>query len=336
MGFRFHRSIKLFPGLRMNISKSGLGFSAGFRGFHISRSADGRTRRTVSIPGTGMSWITREPAGRPRPTRTRADATTTGTRPPPPLPPLTPDERALCDAVRAHDLDRITALGNGSTPVAFAAKVVTALDLLAADRDDEALGVLEEVFATGRDPMIDPFVHRHLDVKISIEVTDGASVEVEPDRTTIGLFLGELYQRRGRVDQAIDVVHGLPRTTLTALSLADLFDAAGRFDDVIDVTEDAPNTDDASSLLWVLRGVAFGEKKLYPAAYPCFAKVIRCTSRNPVVLHRARFERARCEMAEGKRSRARNDLGRIMAEDADFPGVAAALAELDEPVDGSR
>lgn len=326
VAFRFHRSIRLFPGLRLNFSKSGLGFSAGFKGFHISRSPDGRMRRTVSIPGTGASWITRLPGHGPAGGGVGRSAPAPNSPPPPP--PMTADEERLCDAIRADDLDTISAIGRGSTSVAFAAKVLTALELLDADRDGEALVVLEELFATGLDPLDDPFVRERLQVTISIEVSDGASVEVAPDRTTIGLFLGELHQRLGDLDRAIAVVHELPRTTLTALSLADLFDAAGRFDDVIDVTEDAPNADDASSLLWVLRGVAFGEKKAYAAAYPCFAKVIRCTSRNDVVLHRARFERARCATAEGHFARARKDLGRIMAEDSDFPGVAAALADL--------
>ncbi len=328
MGFRYHRSFKLLPGLRMNLSKSGVGFSAGFKGFHISRSPDGRVRRTVSIPGTGMSWITQLRPGAPKSKAgSRHGGAPVAAPATPDPPPMSADEQALCSAIQADDLDAITTIGKGTSSVAFAAQVVSALELLIADRDDDALDVLEKVFATGRDPLEDPFVHRYVDIDISIEVTDGASAVVPPDRTTIGLFLGEIHQRRGEIARAIEVVHSLPRTTLTALSLADLFDAAGRFDDVIDVTEDAPNTDDASSLLWVLRGVAFGETQRYPAAYSCFAKVIRCTSRNAVVLHRARFERARCYAAQGRYAQARKDLGRIMAEDSDFPGVADALSE---------
>jgi len=39
MGFRFHKSIRLLPCLRLNLSKSGIGFSVG-------------------IPGTGLSYRT--------------------------------------------------------------------------------------------------------------------------------------------------------------------------------------------------------------------------------------------------------------------------------------
>jgi hypothetical protein len=47
VGFRFQRRIKILPGLAINISKSGVGFSAGRRGFHAGIDAKGR-RYTAS------------------------------------------------------------------------------------------------------------------------------------------------------------------------------------------------------------------------------------------------------------------------------------------------
>lgn len=58
MGFRFHRSKKLFPGVRINFSKSGIGFSFGRRGARYSIGPNG-TRTTLGIPGTGLSYISR-------------------------------------------------------------------------------------------------------------------------------------------------------------------------------------------------------------------------------------------------------------------------------------
>jgi len=54
LAWRFRKSAHLPLGFRLNASKSGLGFSWGFRGFRIGRDAKGRTVRTVSIPGTGV------------------------------------------------------------------------------------------------------------------------------------------------------------------------------------------------------------------------------------------------------------------------------------------
>jgi len=53
MGWGFRRSINLGP-LRINASKSGLGYSFGGRGFRIGRDAKGRSYTSTSIPGTGI------------------------------------------------------------------------------------------------------------------------------------------------------------------------------------------------------------------------------------------------------------------------------------------
>ena len=56
MGLRFRKSINIGP-LRINISKSGIGFSLGVKGFRVSRSAKGKNTATVSLPGTGLSYV---------------------------------------------------------------------------------------------------------------------------------------------------------------------------------------------------------------------------------------------------------------------------------------
>jgi hypothetical protein len=53
MAWRFRRSLKLGP-LRLNFSKSGIGYSAGVRGFRVGQDAKGRTYTAASIPGTGL------------------------------------------------------------------------------------------------------------------------------------------------------------------------------------------------------------------------------------------------------------------------------------------
>jgi len=55
MPFRFHKSIKILPGIRVNLSQSGVGFSEGIGPVHISEGPRG-TRETASIPGTGLSF----------------------------------------------------------------------------------------------------------------------------------------------------------------------------------------------------------------------------------------------------------------------------------------
>jgi hypothetical protein len=55
MGFRFRKSIKLLPGIRINLSKSGISTSIGVPGATINVGKRG-TRGTVGMPGTGVSY----------------------------------------------------------------------------------------------------------------------------------------------------------------------------------------------------------------------------------------------------------------------------------------
>ncbi len=57
MGFRFRKSINLGLGFKVNLSKSGIGYSWGVPGYRITKTAKGRTRKTYSIPGTGIGYV---------------------------------------------------------------------------------------------------------------------------------------------------------------------------------------------------------------------------------------------------------------------------------------
>ena len=55
MGWRFRKSINL-GGFRINFSKSGIGYSFGIMGLRYTKKANGGTRITSSIRGTGISY----------------------------------------------------------------------------------------------------------------------------------------------------------------------------------------------------------------------------------------------------------------------------------------
>lgn len=63
MGFRVRRSINLGGGFRINVSKSGIGYSWGVPGYRITKTAKGNIRKTYSLPGTGISYV-EETSGR--------------------------------------------------------------------------------------------------------------------------------------------------------------------------------------------------------------------------------------------------------------------------------
>lgn len=55
MGFFFRKSLGKGP-LRINLSKSGIGWSLGIPGLRFGRSAKGRNYTRASLPGTGLGW----------------------------------------------------------------------------------------------------------------------------------------------------------------------------------------------------------------------------------------------------------------------------------------
>lgn len=57
MGLRFRRTVKLLPGVRLNISRSGITTSIGPRGARVTLGGT-RTRVTTGLPGTGLSYTT--------------------------------------------------------------------------------------------------------------------------------------------------------------------------------------------------------------------------------------------------------------------------------------
>ena len=72
--FRFRRSVRLIPGVRVNFSKTGTSLSVGGRGATVNLGKRG-VRTTVGLPGSGLSYSEMRPwhrrtggqAGLPRP-----------------------------------------------------------------------------------------------------------------------------------------------------------------------------------------------------------------------------------------------------------------------------
>lgn len=55
MAFRFRRSMKLAPGVRVNLNKGGPGVRVGTKGAGVTVGTKG-TQASAGIPGTGLSY----------------------------------------------------------------------------------------------------------------------------------------------------------------------------------------------------------------------------------------------------------------------------------------
>lgn len=77
MSLRFRKSINLGGGAKINLSKSGVGYSIGTKGARITKRANGGSKTTLSVPGTGISYV-KESKGKRKTSNTSEGGTTGG------------------------------------------------------------------------------------------------------------------------------------------------------------------------------------------------------------------------------------------------------------------
>ena len=324
MGFRLQRSIKIAPGLRLNLSKSGLGLSVGVPGLRKSFSPTGRVQSTAGIPGTGLSWRTYSSTD-----RRNAPASAPVPYPTKPGWFAPKGEKELYAALPANDPTAMEAIAEAHADVAVVAATFAGLGFIGRHEDAKARDLLERVYSSGEDPAQHPFFRRYIaGAHVELGIAPGVRATLPIDRNIVGLALAELYQEAGDIARAAITVEQLEPTNVTAVSLAELYCALDRSDDVIALTEGISNADDGTALLCVYRGTAFAHKGFHDAAREAFKEALRARSRNALIRHKALWERAQVNLADGKNAMARRDLEKILAEDSDFPGLQEALAQI--------
>lgn len=333
MGFRARRSIKIVPGVRLNISAKSIGVSAGVKGARISVNSSGRVTRTVGIPGTGISHVSTVSSGSSRTTQSKSQSQ----RPvaPPKVKPVKPGltapawEKALFKQINGPaDAAAIHAIGQANPAIAQTAAMVEVLRIAAPAQDGErARQILGWLFDVGYDPAADPFVTKYFDgAAVTIPVATGITADMPWDRQAVGLMLAELEQEVGNLDRATAVVETLEPTAVAAVSLAELYADAQAWSAVVDLTNALPNEDEASMFLLIQRGVALREQGYHDAAREALKEALRVRSRPPVLRHLALVARGSTYLAEGKRGMARKDFERVLGEDATYPDIDELIA----------
>src|SRR5919197_4248239 len=134
MGFRMRKSISVAPGVRLNVSKSGIGASVGGRGGRYSVHSSGR--ETVSAGSgivPGVYYQKSVGGGRSRGGSTRSAAPVA---PPAPRKPglfAPKGEKQLYKAIRAQDVSAIKRVGDEHPEFRLASYSLAGLMLLTSD-----------------------------------------------------------------------------------------------------------------------------------------------------------------------------------------------------------
>jgi hypothetical protein len=188
MSFRLYKRVNLGGGIHLNISKTGVGLSAGIPGARYSVHSSGRTTRTVGLPGSGLYYRKDSYAKRPggsaaRPSRTRARV--------PAAPVITfpkaglfapKEDKAFVRGCTAYMQDRFQdALGSFQRVMEFdqrgahvSEELFAGLCLIGLGRSAQAIAPLETVIASHQ-PIPDPLMTKygvggHIEIPITAEI----------------------------------------------------------------------------------------------------------------------------------------------------------------------
>jgi tetratricopeptide (TPR) repeat protein len=333
--FRFRRSVKLGPGVRLNVSKTGLGVSAGPQGARMSMHSSGRRTTSAGIPGTGLGYTaTRSGAGQQQTGSSRAAST-------PQPPPRFPKPGFFAPKHEKEFAKALEAYAKGDTAKALtqfqAASEKDTSDRAVADdlfagiisaqtgETEQAIGYLEKVVASETELPDELMQKYRLGGHMALNVTEHVQAEVPWSSLAAALTLVECYQEAGRRDEAIGVLKQLADAQpdpVLILSLCDLYAEAGAWDELVDVAAGIQNEDDITLQIRLFQARALREQGLKEAALEAYKDSLRSKKRDPDLLKEARYERGTLLLELGKAAQGKKDLEQVYANDPKYRDVA--------------
>jgi tetratricopeptide (TPR) repeat protein len=334
MGLRFGKSIRLGKHVRLNISRSGIGFSVGVRGFRISTGPRG-TRATASLPGTGLSYV-KQLSSPKRSTGASAAPRQEAEVPEQTSPGLLAPrhEKAFYSALTALEADdREGALQHflaaADTEPSAAIMAATLLE-----HEDPRIPQLLEPVVTSDHDFPTALMQKYLsDDQTEIDITRFTSATVPIDGMAAVLLLAESYQAQGRLYDAMGVleeVEDLSGDPAVTLSLCELYATTGQWDGVIDRAQQIPVVDDVTFEIALIYGIAMHQKDLNEAAIKVFTEALRKKRGRPAaVVQEMMYARALAYEIVGKQAQAKKEFEKIYAENPSFRDVAARVTGQD-------
>jgi hypothetical protein len=161
------KSIKVAPGVSLNVSRSGVGASVGGKGGRYSVHSSGR--RTVSAGGgvvPGVYYQKSVGGG------SREASRSSGAAPVAPKKPglfAPKGEKELYKAVKSQDAQAIKRVGEQHPDFRLPSFSIAGL-MLVTDEPTEAERLLADAFATGKDPGLDKFISTYLFTRLELSI----------------------------------------------------------------------------------------------------------------------------------------------------------------------
>lgn len=314
--------------------------SVGAPGARYSVNTSGRRTSTVGLPGSGLSYRSSSGGGRARSNSgARRQPAYSAPAPARPKPGLLAAryEREFAKGLDAHArgdtakaLAHFRAASDADSHERAAGDDFFAGLIAAQTHDNEtAVRYLEKVVAAP-DMLPDELMLKYVpDGFTQIGVTDHVTVSVPFGTVCAVLVLAEVYQRDGRLDEAIGLLqqlHEISPEPAVTLSLCELLSAQKAWDEVVGVAAGTTNTDDPTLNIRLYQAVALQWQGMDDAAVEAYRDCLRSKKRDPELLKWARYDRGKLYLRLGKKAAGKRDLGAVYADDPNYRDVKELLA----------
>lgn len=343
MGVRLRKSIRLGGGARLNLGLGGVSTSVGIPGLRVGIGSK-RGWVSAGIPGTGLSFVTTS-SGPGRGRRGRSQGYATALRMPVDPVSLLPRPGLLASRAERRFHEGLLAY--------FAGDHARALASFAEASSSDSRNVSDDLFAgvcalaigdqraairwlepvVGSDvPLPDALMRRYLPpdafaLAFRVSLTDLVIAEVPFSSAGAAVCLAELYQREGRLEDAIGLMQQMADADAAVkLQLCDLLYDANDFEGVLDIAANVENTDDVALATIHLRAKALANLGMVDQAAAQLSAALRRTAgRNRELLREIRYNRGEAYELLGQPAKARQDFDRLYAEDPSYRDVRERL-----------
>jgi tetratricopeptide (TPR) repeat protein len=337
MSLRFRQYLKILPGLKLIVSKRGLGLNLGVRGAHVTVNTQGQFTRSIGIPGTGLSDVKRTSLRKRKKKSSKEfeEVKEYENQIPKPQPKNTPsifaskNEKLFFEALTAHEIFLYKNLFSIPELELVSKSIAVQLAIQTDDGMKESIHWFEEIWKNKSDLANNKLFKKYVSqIIVVIPVAPGILFQTYLNIQALGLLYIEVLQQGKNFRRAKQIAEELTADQISAISLSEIEVQLGEYDEVLSLTENIDNVDDSTAILLVFRAIALREKKLFDASKEVLKESLKSKKRNPDILHKALFERAKTHIAEGSKAKAKSDLEKIIANDSDYPGVNELLKAL--------
>ena len=339
MGLRFRRSMSLGGGLRLNLSKSGLGISGGVRGARMGIGPRG-ARMAAGIPGTGLYFEKRRSLKGSKSKNDGNGSTHPQQQQQKQIKPgfirslfMPKDEKFFIQGVNhllkdnkfdsAENIRKCLNINSSFIDAYFALSLIT-------NDEKERLNSIKNIL-NNRQKFNQMFNKYKTLIGALLPLTEHVTLYIFNDDLGLELLAAEILEDNGLINEAIDLLEksSLVEDPALQLSLGELYYQNEQYSKCIELIQGIENNDMIATNALYYKGLAFKKQGMYTAAIDVLRKARRRRkNRDPEILKDIRYSLAETLLADGQRREAAKEFERIMAEDTSYRDVAQRLKEL--------